>query len=95
MYTIAVATILFASEYVQLFRDGRIEAVHSYHFRNDFDDENRIGFRTLYEILRDCFPEYTAFLFDRESGHRFSLLVIYRRGRLCHYNWPTETDRTP
>ncbi|WP_248895377.1 RNA-binding domain-containing protein [Haloplanus halobius] len=53
-----------SSEYVQLFRDGRIEAVHSFHFRNQRKDEDRIGFLTLYEILQDRLPDYTGFLYD-------------------------------
>lgn len=54
------------SEYVQVFRDGRIEAVHSFHFRNERKEEDKIGLLTLYEILHDRLPDYTRFLFDRD-----------------------------
>ncbi|MCU4753484.1 ATP-binding protein [Halobacteria archaeon AArc-curdl1] len=53
------------SEYVQLYRDGRIEAVHTFHFRKDFSDD-QIGFWTLYEILHDRLPDYSGFLSVRE-----------------------------
>jgi hypothetical protein len=65
------------SEYVQIFNDGRIEAVHSFHFRNDLSDEDRIGFSTLYEILYDRLPDYTGFLAERDISPPIFLYLTF------------------
>ena len=54
------------SEYVQIFNDGRIEAVHSFHFRKRNSEEKKIEFWTLYEIIQDRLPDYTGFLADHD-----------------------------
>lgn len=56
------------SEYVQIFRDGRIEAVHSFHFRSQLSEDKKIGFWTLYQIINDRLPDYTGFLHDQDVG---------------------------
>jgi hypothetical protein len=65
------------SEYVQIFRDGRIEAVHSFHFRNERKDEDRIGLSTLHEILHDRLPDYTEFLSERDVGTPVFLYLTF------------------
>ncbi|MGQ3723439.1 AlbA family DNA-binding domain-containing protein [Natrialba aegyptia] len=65
------------SEYIQIFRDGRIEAIHSFHMRKDWNDENSIGITTLYEIFRDRLMDYTSFLFDRGVGTPIFLYISF------------------
>ncbi|AXG08242.1 ATP-binding protein (plasmid) [Haloplanus rubicundus] len=65
------------SEYLQIFNDGRIEAVHSFHFRSDFSEEKRIGFWTLYEILHDRLPDYTGFLAERDVSPPIFLYLTF------------------
>jgi hypothetical protein len=65
------------SEYVQIFNDGRIEAVHSFHFRKDFSEEDKIGFWTLYEILHDRLPDYTGFLAERDVSPPIFLYLTF------------------
>jgi len=65
------------SEYVQIFNDGRIEAVHSFHFRKDFSEEDKIGFLTLYEILHDRLPDYTGFLAERDVSSPLFLYLTF------------------
>jgi hypothetical protein len=65
------------SEYVQIFNDGRIEAVHSFHFRSDFSEENKIEFWTLYQILRDRLPDYAGFLAERDVSPPIFLYLTF------------------
>lgn len=65
------------SEYVQIFNDGRIEAVHSFHFRNDFSEEDKIGFWTLYEILNDRLRDYIGFLAERDVSPPIFLYLTF------------------
>lgn len=65
------------SEYVQIFNDGRIEAVHSFHFRSEFSEDDKIGFWTLYEILFDRLPDYTGFLAERDVSPPIFLYLTF------------------
>lgn len=53
-------------DYVQIFRDGCIEAVNTFYFRKEQEDQ--IGFKTLYQIFMKRLPQYSKFLFERDVG---------------------------
>ncbi|WP_273737679.1 helix-turn-helix domain-containing protein [Natrinema soli] len=83
------------SEYTQLYRDGRIEAVHSFHLRNERVEEDRVGFLTLYEILRDRIPDYLGFLADRKVQTPIFLYMTFieSKGYVLAKGRRNRTDR--
>lgn len=57
-----------ASEYIQVFNDGKIETVHSLAFRTDQTDGDQVGFQTLYQIFNDRLSGYVDFLTGRGAS---------------------------